>query len=53
MENIISKIFKKIRETIYYYYILQYNVEEFGIEDNDEFYVADESLFTHHKNEQI
>ena len=31
---------------------MQYNVEEFGIEDNEEFY-ADESLFTHHKNEQI
>ena len=32
---------------------MQCNVEEFGIEDNDEFYAADESLFTHHKNEKI
>ena len=32
---------------------MQYNVEEFGIENNDEFYAGDESFFTHHNNEQI
>ena len=40
-------------ETIYYYYIIQYQTEEFGIQDNNDFYAADESLFTHHNNEQI
>ena len=40
-------------ETIYYYYIIQYQTEEFGIQDNNDFYAVDKSLFTHHNNEQI
>ena len=51
-EAIISKVFKKIMETIYYYK-LQYEAEKFGTENNNEYFVAEESLFIHLNHEQI
>ena len=52
-DTLIAKVFNNIRETLYYYYSIVYEVEEFGIEGSEDFYSCDESLFTHFNNEAI
>ena len=46
---IIRKIYKKMRKTIYQYYLLQYATDNFAEEN----YATDECLFTHIKGKQI
>lgn len=43
----------RIREALYYYYLFIYNVEEFGKENNREYFAYDESKFTTQNNELI
>ncbi len=49
IDTLIAKVFLHILETLYYYYNIIYEIEEFGIEGNNDFYSCDESLFTHLK----
>lgn len=49
----IRKIYKKIRKSIYEYYLLQYATDIFAEENTWEYFATDESLFTHIKGKQI
>ena len=51
-ENIIKKIYNKIRKYIYLYYTLEYTSEIVGSENENKYYSMDESLFTHDINGQ-
>ena len=46
----IRNIYSKIREVIYYYYLLEYEVEEFGSENQNHHFSLDESIFCHDLN---
>ena len=52
-DKIIRKVFHKIRETLYYYYLIVYNVEEFAVENKREYFSCEESKFTTLNNEII
>ena len=49
----IREIYKEIRKTIYLYYILKYESEEFAQENGWAYYATDESEFTHINNMAI
>ena len=51
--NVIREIYKEIRKSIYLYYILKYESEEFAQENRWAYYAADESEFTHIDNMSI
>ena len=46
----IRNIYHKIRETIYYYYLLEYEIEDFGLENQNHHFSLDESMFCHDLN---
>ena len=52
-DKIIRKLFHKIRGTLYYYYLIVYNVEEFVVENRREYFSCNESKFTTLNNELI
>ena len=51
--NAIREIYNEIRKTIYLYYILKYESEEFAQENRWAYYAAEESEFTHINNMAI
>ena len=46
-------MFKEIRKTIYLYYLLKYESEEFAEENKWAYYATNESLFIHIRNNSI
>ena len=53
-EKQIRKIYNKVREIIYYYFLLEYECEEFSLENQNHHFSLDESLFCHDiKGKQI
>ena len=46
----IRRFFKEIRRIIYNYYLIQYNVDQFGEENGNRYYSIDESMFVHDVN---
>lgn len=53
-KQLILRVYKEMRELIYYYYLIQYKTETLGNENNQsEYYSIDESLFGHKNNKQI
>lgn len=46
----IRKIYSKIREIIYYYYILEYESEDFTLENQHHHFSLDDSFFCHDIN---
>ena len=51
--KVIREIYKEIKKSIYLYYILKYESEEFAQENRWAYYAADESEFTHIDNKSI
>ena len=49
-EQLIRNIYTKIRETLYYYYFIEYETEDFALENAHYHYSVDESLFYHDLN---
>ena len=49
----IRKIYKKMRKTIYQYYLLQYATDNFVEKIAWRYYVTDECLFIHIKGKQL
>ena len=43
-------IYTKIRETLYYYYLIEYETEDFALENAHYHYSVEESLFCHDLN---
>ena len=46
----IRNIYTKLREIIYYYYLLEYEIEDFALENQNHHFSLDESLFCHDIN---
>ncbi len=49
-QQLIRNIYTKIRETLYYYYLIEYEIEDFALENAHYHYSVDESLFCHDLN---
>ena len=49
-QQLIRNIYNKIRETLYYYYLIEYETEIFALENAHNHYSLDESLFCHDLN---
>ena len=46
----IRNIYHKIRETIYFFYLLEYEIADFGLENQNHHFSLDESMFYHDIN---
>ena len=49
-QQLIRNIYTKIRKTLYYYYIIEYETEDFALENVHYHYWVDESLFCNDLN---
>lgn len=49
-ENLVRKVYNKIREIIYGYYFIEYEAEEYSDENGNKYYSVDESMFCHDIN---